>query len=86
MQEKKYLILLDIDARKRHYHATEAGKIIKFVVQLELKSGGVWKEVIRYDCAHDYAHKDCYNAKGPLIYKLTQNRANYLNINAWYKA
>ncbi|MDL1984823.1 MAG: hypothetical protein LWX54_11655 [Deltaproteobacteria bacterium] len=18
----------------------------------------------RYDCAHDYAHKDCYNAKG----------------------
>ena len=64
MQEKKYLILLDINARKRHYHATEAGKIIKFVVQLELKSGGVWKEVIRYDCAHDYAHKDCYNVKG----------------------
>jgi len=21
------------------------------------------KEVIRYDCAHDYAHKDCYNIK-----------------------
>jgi len=49
MQEKEYLILLDIDARKRHYHATEAGKIIKFVVQLEVKSGGVWKEAIRYD-------------------------------------
>ena len=64
MQEKKYLILLDINARKRHYHAIEAGKIIKFVIQLELKSGGVWKEVIRYDCAHDYAHKDCYNVKG----------------------
>ena len=64
MQEKKYLILLDIDARKRHYHVTEGGEIIKFVVQLEVKSGGVWKEVIRYDCAHDYAHKDCYNVKG----------------------
>ncbi|GAG88382.1 unnamed protein product [marine sediment metagenome] len=64
MQEKEYLILLDIDARKRHYHGTEAGKIIKFVVQLEVKSGGVWKEAIRYDCAHDYAHKDCYNVKG----------------------
>jgi hypothetical protein len=37
MQEKNYLILLDIDARKRHYHATEAGEIIKFVVQLEVK-------------------------------------------------
>ena len=63
MQEKEYLILLDIDARKRHYHAPEAGKIIKFVVRLEVKSGGVWKEAIRYDCAHDYAHKDCYNVK-----------------------
>ncbi len=22
------------------------------------------KEVIRYDCTHGYAHKDCYNIKG----------------------
>ena len=64
MPEKKYLILLDIDARKRHYHITKAGKIINFVVQLEVNSGGAWKEVIRYDCSHDYAHKDCYNIKG----------------------
>ena len=64
MPEKQYLLLLDVDARKRHYHITEDGRIIKFVVQLEVKSGGVWKEVIRYDCAHDYAHKDCYNIKG----------------------
>ena len=64
MPEKQYLILLDIDARKRHYHVTEAGRITKFVVQLEVKTGGVWREVIRYDCAHDYAHKDCYNIKG----------------------
>lgn len=64
MPEKEYLILLDVDVRKRHYHFTEGGKITKFVVQLEVKTGGVWKEVIRYDCAHDYAHKDCYNIKG----------------------
>ena len=64
MAEKHYLILLDINARKRHYHVTEAGRIIKFVVQLEVKTGDVWKEVIRYDCAHGYAHKDCYNDKG----------------------
>ena len=63
MPEKQYLILLDIDARKRHYHLTRVGRIIKFVVQLEVKIGGVWKEVIRYDCVHDYAHKDCYNIK-----------------------
>ena len=64
MQEKRYLILLDIDVRKRHYHVTEDGRIMKFVVQLELKIGGVWKEVLRYDCAHGYAHKDSYNIMG----------------------
>ena len=64
MAEKKYLILLDIDARKRHYHVAKAGKIIEFVVQLEVKTESGWKEVIRYDCSHNYAHKDCYNMKG----------------------
>jgi hypothetical protein len=64
MLEKEYLILLDVDARKRHYHVAEAGRVIKFVIQLEINIGGVWKEVIRYDCAHDYTHKDCYNKSG----------------------
>lgn len=64
MPEKNYLILLDIDARKRHHHITEAGRIIKFVVQLEIKIGEEWKEVIRYDCVHGYAHRDSYNIRG----------------------
>ena len=64
MPPKEYLILLDIDARKRHQHLAEGGKIVKFVVQLEVKVGGAWKEVVRYDCAHHYTHVDCYNIKG----------------------
>ena len=64
MAEKEYLILLDTDVRKRHYHFTQAGKVVKFVVQLEVKSKGLWKPALRYDCSHDYAHKDCYNLKG----------------------
>jgi hypothetical protein len=64
MPEKQYLILLDFDSRKRHYHLTESGKIVKYVVQLEVKIGAIWRSVVRYDCAHDYAHKDCYNIKG----------------------
>ena len=64
MNEKEYLILLAADTRKRHYHAMEAEKIIRFMVQLEVKMGAFWKEVVRYDCAHDYVHKDCYNRKG----------------------
>jgi hypothetical protein len=64
MNEKRYLILLDVDARKRHYHTLEGGKIVQFMVQLEVRIGQIWKEVVRYDCAHDYVHKDCYNIKG----------------------
>jgi len=64
MPEKEYLILLDIDTRKRHYHVIQAGQITRFVVQLEVRIMGEWKPVIRYDCAHDYAHKDCYNMGG----------------------
>jgi hypothetical protein len=64
MAEKEYLILLDVDARKRNYHFTDAGKVVKFVVQLEVKSEGTWKPVLRYDCSHDYAHKDSYSIKG----------------------
>jgi len=64
MKEKRYLILLDVDARKRHYHATERGVIVKFSVQLEVNTNEGWREVIRYDCAHDYADKDCYNING----------------------
>ena len=56
--------MLDVDTRKRHYHVVERGRITEFVVQLEVRSGGVWKEVIRYDCSHEFVHKDCYNIKG----------------------
>ncbi len=64
MADKQYLIMLDINVRKRHYHLSEAGEIEQFMVQLEVKIGDEWREVVRYDCAHEYAHKDCYNIKG----------------------
>jgi hypothetical protein len=66
MGEKNYLILLDFNVRKRHYHLAEAGKITRFSVQLEVKVGNNWKEVVRYDCSHGYAHKDLYNIEGKL--------------------
>ena len=63
MGEKQYLILLGSGARKRHWHRIEAGRVAQFVVQLEIKIHGSWKAVVRYDCAHGYAHRDCYNSK-----------------------
>ena len=53
-----------LDARKRHCHQTQRGTVVKFMVQLEIKHEGFWKEVVRYDCAHGYAHRDSYNIKG----------------------
>lgn len=33
-------------------------------MQLEVNVHGAWKEAIRYDCSHDFVHKDCYNLQG----------------------
>ena len=65
MAEKEYLIRLGEHARKRHYHKTDRGHVVAFMVQLEVElEDGVWKPVIRYDCAHNFAHRDRYNQKG----------------------
>jgi hypothetical protein len=35
------------------------------MVRLEVETkNGVWKPVIRYDCAHNFALRDRYNLKG----------------------
>ncbi len=58
------MIPYSLDAQKRHYHKTQRGKITEFAVQLEVLVRGEWKPVIRYDCAHDFAHRDLYDLKG----------------------
>ena len=65
MAEKEYLVHLGDRARKRHYHKTDRGQVVAFMVQLEIEvDEGVWKPVLRYDCAHAFAHRDRYNLKG----------------------
>lgn len=61
MPERTYTRALGENARKRHSHKTEGGRVTDFVVQLEVKIGGSWKTVLRYDCAHDFSHIDRYN-------------------------
>lgn len=63
MAEKSYTRSLGEGVRKRHYHMTEKGKVVYFVVQLEVEVKGEWKPVIRYDCSHDFTHIDRYNLK-----------------------
>lgn len=37
---------------------------MEFMVQLEIEVQGVWKQVIRYDTAHGFAHIDRLNLRG----------------------
>ena len=64
MGTKEYIIPYSENARKRHYHKTLRGKVVKFMVQLEIEYEGRWKEVVRYDCAHGYTHRDSYDLRG----------------------
>ena len=64
MAERRYIIPYSRDARKRHYHKTERGRVVNFVVQLEVETEGEWKPVVRYDCSHKFVHKDSYDLRG----------------------
>ena len=64
MAEKEYIIPYSYDVRKRHYHKISKGKVERFLVQLEINYDSKWKEVVRYDCAHGFAHRDSYDLAG----------------------
>ena len=61
----------DGNKRLRFRIRTRKGKVIEFVVQLELYQDGSWKPVVRYDNAHGFAHRDVLDPKGRLIEKKT---------------
>ena len=63
MPERRYILPVWIDTRIRHYHRTERGRVVQFLIQLEVEVQGSWKEVLRYDTAHGYAHIDRFNVK-----------------------
>ncbi len=56
----EYVRALGEGARIRHYHETRRGKVVAFVVQLEVELRNVWLPVMRYDMAHGQAHLDVY--------------------------
>jgi len=63
VSERQYLLPVWLDTRIRHYHRAERGRVVEFLVQLEVKVKESWREVIRYDTAHDFTHIDRYNLK-----------------------
>ena len=69
MSLTEYVIPLGEKARKRHYHETDKGQIVSFIVQLEVLVDDQWKIVIRFDSAHGFAHVDQYYLDGRKIKK-----------------
>ncbi len=56
----EYALPLGDRARKRHYHETRRGRVLRFAVQLEVELHGKWVPVVRYDIAHGQPHMDLY--------------------------
>jgi len=65
----EYVIPLGENARKRHIHESDKGKVICFTVQLEIFVSDQWRVVIRYDSAHRHVHVDRYYLDGRKIKK-----------------
>lgn len=57
----EYVRALGEGALIRHFHETRRGRVVAFVVQLEVELRDVWVPVIRYDMAHGRAHIDLYD-------------------------
>lgn len=69
MSFTEYVIPLGENARKRHYHETDKGRVTGFVVQLEVFVNDKWRAVIRYDSVHGFAHIDRYYLDGRKVKK-----------------
>ncbi|MBI3755073.1 MAG: hypothetical protein HY265_02790 [Deltaproteobacteria bacterium] len=54
----------DLKDRIRVIAIQEKGRIIRFVAQYESFIMDAWREVVRYDTAHGFAHKDIIHPNG----------------------
>ena len=66
MSEISFLFSLSHEAedRIRVTAIKEKGKILKFVVQYEAKIKDKWRQIVRYDTSHGFAHKDIIHPSG----------------------
>lgn len=63
-RQVRYIRRLSENARKRHVHETDRGRVRSFTVQLEVRRHGRWEPIVRYDGAHGFPHKDVFRRNG----------------------
>lgn len=59
-----YIRDLSGNARIRHAHETDQGKVLEFTVQLEVWHDDKWNPIVRYDGSHGFPHKDVFRRRG----------------------
>jgi hypothetical protein len=64
MKRTEYVRNLDADVRYRVSFVTDRGRVVEFVVQLEVVAHHAWTPVVRFDTAHGFAHCDRYKPDG----------------------
>ena len=65
-----YLVDLGAEDRVRVHIRTDRGQVLYFTVQYEIRFGGRWRPVVRFDPSHDTPHRDRLDADGNVIDKL----------------
>ena len=63
-KETSYEVVLDEEIRLRIHFTRERHKITSFIVQLECFLNDRWYPIIRYDTAHQFAHRDILRPDG----------------------
>jgi len=66
MQEIEYVFFLssEMEDRLRVLAHKESKEILEFLVQYEAFIQGKWYPIVRYDTAHNFAHKDTLHPDG----------------------
>ena len=63
---KEFIKTISIDGndRLRIRIGTRKGQVVNIMVQYETNIARTWREIVRYDCAHGFLHRDVILPKG----------------------
>ncbi len=64
MRTIEFRRLFDDKNAARVWFELERSRVLRFVVQLECRFNDEWSPVVRYDTAHNFAHRDVLHPSG----------------------
>jgi hypothetical protein len=67
MNDSEFFIALPDAMSLRVRYRKDRGRILQFVVQLEMLINYVWTPIVRYDNAHQFVHRDDLRPDGSQI-------------------